>query len=538
MIDTLIHAQYFTLFLVIGLGIAIGQIKIKGVKFDLSAVIFVALFLGHVYHLYGMEVGLPPIIQQMGLLLFIYSIGMQAGPSFFSMFKSHGVKMLVLAAVTIASAVGVAFGTSFLLGLDHNISLGLFTGALTSTPGLAAAIEASGSPLASIGYGIAYPFGVIGVIVFIQLSPKLFRRTISLEEQRYVKETTAKMPQLRAQNFIVNNPNVYGKTIEELDVRTMTHANISRILKPNNEMISPLPTTVIAQGDLLRAVGTDDALGKFELLMGSKTDAKIPQSGDYEVKWYVVTNKKVVNKSLLQLNLMQNYRATVTRVRRAGIDMTAHPRFVLRYGDKVLVSCSKGNVDGVTQLLGNSLKRLNETSFLPVALGIVIGVILGTITIPLGGEKGFKLGLTGGTLLAALILSFVGKTGPVLWNLPASGNVILKQFGLLLFLTPVGLEAGSHLAETIAQYGIGLFGVGALVTIIPMFITLWVGLKLMKMNFLTLLGVLTGGMTSTPGLSAIDNITESEAPSVAYATVYPLALVLLVIVCQVIGTLI
>lgn len=535
MLETLINTQYFVLFLVIGLGIWLGQVKLKGVKFDLSAVIFVALFLGHVYHLYGIEVEMPPIIRQIGLLLFIYSIGMQAGPSFFSMFKSHGVKMLLLAGATIISAAGVAFGLSLLFDIDSNITLGLFTGALTSTPGLAAAIEASGSPLASIGYGIAYPFGVVGVIVFVQLSTKMFGVSVSLEEQKYVDETIRKTPQLRAQNFVVSNPNVFGKTIEELDVRTMTNANISRILRSDKEVVSPTPTAVINEGDLLRAVGTEKALKKFEILMGSPSEEVFPVSGDYEVKWYVITNKKVVNKTMVGLNLMRNFKATVTRVRRAGIDMTPHSNLTIKYGDKLLVSCSKGNVEGITQLFGDSLKRLNETSFLPVALGIVVGVVIGAISLPIG-EKGVRLGLTGGTLMAALVLSYIGKTGPVLWNLPASGNIILKQFGLLLFLTPVGLDAGAHLEETIRSYGLGLFAIGALVTVVPMIITTWLGFKVMKMNFLTLLGVLTGGMTSTPGLSAVDGVTQSEAPSVAYASVYPLALVLLVSVCQIIGS--
>lgn len=538
MFQELFQVQYFVLFLIIGLGIALGQVKIKGFSFDLSAVIFVALLMGHLYHYYNLEFTLPPIIQQMGLLLFIYSIGMQAGPSFFEMFRSHGIKMMVLATITILTGAGVAFGFSYFTDLDPNISLGLFTGALTSTPGLAAAIEASGSPLASIGYGIAYPFGVIGVILFIQLSPKIFKKDITTEEKAYTEESLSNIPELRAQNFIVSNPNVEGKSIQELDIRSMTGANISRILKPNQQMITPSPEVEINHGDLLRAVGTDEALHKFEYLIGKTTDQKIPRSGDYEVKWYVISNKNIVNKSIRELNLMENFRATVTRVRRSGIDMVPYPTLRIKYGDKILVSCSKGNIPGITHLFGDSMKRLNETSFLPVALGIVVGVILGAISIPLGGGVNFKLGLTGGTLMAAIILSYIGKTGPILWNLPASGNVILKQFGLLLFLTPVGLNAGAHIADTIQEYGIGLFGIGALITIVPMMVTLWAGLKLFNINFLTLLGVLTGGMTSTPGLSAIDSISKSEAPSVAYATVYPLALVILVIVCQTLGSLI
>ncbi len=533
----LITKDYFVLFLVIGLGIAIGKIKIKGIYFDLSAVIFVAIFFGYLYHTFGIDFDMPKIIQNVGLVLFIYTIGMQAGPSFFSSFKEQGLKLIILAGVTVISGAIVAISISYIYGTHMIMMTGLLTGALTSTPGLAAAIEASHDPLASIGYGIAYPFGVLGVILFVKLSPKLLRIDIAKEEEDYKLKSTSNTPPISNRNFIVSNENVDGKTIKELNIRFMTKANVSRIMKPNQESVSPTPDTVLHIGDIVKAVGTENALKRFEVLIGHPTDKKIPRSGNYEVKWYVVSNKDIVNKTIGELNLLENYLATITRIRRSAIDLTSRPTTRLRYGDKVLVSCTKGNVPAVTELFGDSIKSVDETSFLPVAFGIVVGVLVGAISFPLGGIH-FKLGLTGGVLLAALILSWKGKTGPIIWNLSGPANQILRQFGLLLFLTPVGLKAGGSLESAIAEHGMVLFLYGAVITLVPMIISVLVGRFILKLNFLSILGALTGGMTSTPGLSATDSMTESDAPQVAYAAVYPFALVLIIIIAEIMGMLV
>ncbi|MFK5878842.1 MAG: TrkA C-terminal domain-containing protein [Flavobacteriaceae bacterium] len=536
LIQELLTRDYFVLFLVIGLGIAIGKIKIKGIYFDLSAVIFVAIFFGYLYNLYGIEFSLSPIIQNIGLVLFIYTIGMQAGPTFFTSFRQEGSKLLMLAGVTVITGGFVAIGISYFYGVDMKMMTGLLTGALTSTPGLAAAIQSSHSPLASIGYGIAYPFGVLGVILFVKLSPKIFRVSIEKEEEVFKKKMFADTPIISNRNFIISNENVHGKTIKELNIRFMTKANISRVMKPNHESVTPCPETILETGDMVKAVGTETALKRVEVLLGHPTDKKIPRSGTYEIKWYVVSNKPVVNKSLTELNLLENYLATITRIRRSSIDLTPRPSTRIRYGDKLLVSCTKGNVTAVTNLFGDSLKRVGETSFLPVAFGIVIGIILGSINIPLGNFN-FNLGLTGGVLLAALFLSWKGKTGPIIWNLSGPANQVLRQFGLLLFLTPVGIKAGESLVAAINEHGTILFVYGALITLIPMFMTVIIGKYLLKLNLLSILGALTGGMTSTPGLSATDSMTETNAPQIAYATVYPIALVLIIVIAEVMGVL-
>jgi putative transport protein len=532
----LLTKDYFVLFLVIGLGIALGNVRVKGINFDTSAVIFVAIFFGYLYNLKGISFSIPPIIQSVGLVLFIYTIGMQAGPSFFSSFKEQGTKLIALAAITVITGGLTAVSISYVYGVDMNMMSGLLTGALTSTPGLAASIESSHSPLASIGYGIAYPFGVLGVILFVKLGPSLFRVNIKEEEKKFDEQSNSNTPMVINRNLIISNENVHGKTIDELKIRFMTKANISRIMKPNQLPISPTKDTVLEIGDIIKAVGTVNALHRIEILLGKVTDIEIPRSGTYDVKWYVVSNDTVVNKSIRELNLFENYSATITRIRRASIDLAPHPTTKIKYGDKILVSCSTGNISAVTQLFGDSLKRIGETSFLPVAFGIAIGILVGAIAIPLGGIH-LKLGLTGGVLLSSIFLSWKGKTGPIIWNLPGPANQILRQLGLLLFLTPVGLNAGQSLVLAIQEHGAILFLYGAIITLIPMITTVLIGRFLLKINFLSILGALTGGMTSTPGLSATDSMTESDAPQIAYAAVYPFSLVLIIAVAEIMAIL-
>ncbi|ARV15797.1 aspartate:alanine exchanger family transporter [Polaribacter sp. SA4-12] len=536
LISDLLTKDYFVLFLVIGLGIALGNVRIKGINFDTSAVIFVAIFFGYLYNLKGITFSIPPIIQRVGLVLFIYTIGMQAGPSFFSSFKEQGTKLIVLAGITVITGGITAISISYIYDVDMNMMSGLLTGALTSTPGLAASIQSSHSPLASIGYGIAYPFGVLGVILFVKLGPSLFRVNIKKEENEFEEKSSSSMPMVINKNLIISNENVHGKTIDELRIRFMTKANISRIMKPNQPPFSPTPKTILETGDIIKAVGTVNALNRIQVLLGKITDIEIPKSGTYDVKWYVVSNDTVVNKTIQELNLLENYSATITRIRRASIDLSPHPTTKIKYGDKIFISCSKGNVPAVTQLFGDSLKRIGQTSFLPVAFGIAIGIILGSIAIPIGGLQ-LKLGLTGGVLLASIFLSWKGKTGPVIWNLPGPANQILRQFGLLLFLTPVGLKAGQSLVLAIQEHGAILFLYGALITLMPMIITVLTGRFLLKINFLSILGALTGGMTSTPGLSATGSMTESEAPQIAYAAVYPFSLVLIIAMAEIMAIL-
>lgn len=526
----LLESPYFILFVIISLGILFGRIKYRGISLDMSAVIFVALLFGH----WGYQV--PAVFQTIGLLLFIYSVGIQAGPGLFESFRRQGLNIIIISLTIIVSGALLSLLAGSLLHIERPLAVGLFAGALTSTPGLAAAIEASSKPeMASIGYGVAYPFGVIGVILFIIVVTRILRINIKTEEEAYKASLLELHPEIGYGHYVVENKNMDQQTIEELQIRSMTGASISRILHGSNTVI-PKPKTRLYLGDIIRAVGSKETLEKVRLLVGPQVETEIPLNAPSEVQWILVTNKDVVNKTLNQLNLFSNYEATVTRVRRSGIDIAPKPQLQLKFGDKLLVAC-QGDIHEVATFLGNDDKKLSETDFLPIALGLVLGILVGEIEIPLWSGFSFKLGLTGGVLAIALILSRIGKTGPVLWHISGPANQLIRTLGLLLFLSAVGTQAGSTLVDTMSDQGIKLFLAGLLLTFIPMITALLVGRFFMRLNFLTLLGTITGGMTSTPGLTAINSLTDSEAPSIAYATVYPMALVAMIVASQLLAML-
>ena len=521
--------SYFVLFLIIAIGFIIGRIKIKGISLDVSAVIFVALVFGH----YGVVV--PKDFQNLGLVLFIFTIGIQAGPSFFESFKKNGRELAILASILIITAGIITFLIFYFFGIDKNLVIGLLNGALTSTPGLAAAIDATGSPLASIGYGIGYPFGVIGVILFVSFLPNFMKVKIKDEVKKYKEEVSTDFPEISKKHFIVENENVIDKSFAELNIRFMTKAVISRIMKGNIAM-APDSEIILQKGDIVRAVGSMEALERIKLLIGSEVENEIPLDTNYDVRSVLVTNKEVVKKTLGQLNILDTYQATITRIRRSGINISPSPSSTLQFGDKLIVVCHKDNMKDVSRIFGDDTSKLSSTDFLPIATGILLGILVGKLSLNFGNFS-FSLGLTGGVLMVALILGRTGKTGPILWTMTGASNQLLRQFGLLFFLAAVGTSAGASLVETFQEYGLELFGYGILITLVPMIITTLIGHYILNLNILTLLGTLTGSMTSTPGLAAVDNMVDVDASSVAYATVYPIAMVLLIIVVQILSLL-
>lgn len=523
--------SYFALFAIICIGYIIGSIKIKGISLDISAIIFVALVFGH----YG--VVMPAIIEKIGLILFIYTIGIQAGPGFFDSFKKQGRTLVAMATVIILSASAISYLAIIFMDIDVAVAIGLLTGALTSTPGLAAAIESTGSAGVSIGYGIAYPFGVIGVILFVRLYPKFTKGTIKKAEEEYELLSEEGFPDIFSKHFVVANENAAGKTISELRVRTMTEGVISRV-KINNEPQVPTPNTVLNIGDIVRAVGTTESLKKVELLIGHETMEEIPLKQGYEVQTILVTNPNVMNRTIKEIyQWTATYHVTITRVRRSGIDITPNPNFKLQMGDKIIIMCSKAHVEVVTKLFGGNIKKSSDTNFLPIAAGIVLGYMVGKFSLNFQDSFTFSLGLTGGVLAVAMILSRIGKTGPIIWSMSGGANQLLRTIGLMFFLVGVGTSAGAHIVETYNDYGYKLFLIGGAITIIPMALGAMVARWVFKVNLLSMLGALTGSMTSTPGLAAVDPMSDTNAASIAYATVYPVAMVLLIICVQILAAL-
>ncbi len=525
----LLNFSYFSLFLIVALGFMLGRIKIKGISLDVSAVIFIALLFGH----FGVII--PKELGNFGLVLFIFTIGIQAGPGFFDSFRSKGKTLIIITTLIIFSASLTAVALKYLFGIDTPSVVGLMAGALTSTPGLAVAIDSTNSPLASIAYGIAYPFGVIGVILFVKLIPRILGVDLEAEARKLEKERRGAFPDLKTYTFRVTNPQTFGKTLSQLGVRAMTGAIVSRI-RHGEDILMPKADATLMENDYVQAVGSEEALDRFSAMVGERMDGVLPLSDSQVVESLLITKKEMVNKHLGDLNIQRNFGCTVTRVRRSGIVISPSPDLALKFGDKLMCVGEREALSGLARLLGNDAKKLSDTDFFPIAMGIVLGVLFGKLNISFPGGLSFSPGLTGGVLIVALLLSAKGKTGPILWSMSGPANQLLRQLGLLLFLAEVGTSAGVNLVATFQESGLLLFGVGAAITLVPMLVATGVGYFVFKVSLLDLLGTITGGMTSTPGLAAADTMVDSNIPSVAYATVYPIAMVVLILFIQIIAT--
>ncbi len=491
--------------------------------------IFIALLFGH----FGVII--PKELGNFGLVLFIFTIGIQAGPGFFDSFKSKGKNLIIITLLIIVSAALTAVGAKLLYGIDTPSIVGLMAGALTSTPGLAVAIDSTNSPMASIAYGIAYPFGVIGVILFVKLLPVILRVDLQAEAKRLEAERRGAYPELETCIFRVSNPAAFGKTLAQMKVSSTTGVIVSRV-RHGNDILIPKSDLPLEENDYVQAVGSSDALERFSIMIGEREEGELPWHNSQVVGSLLITKQSMVNKRLGDLHLQRNFGCTVTRVRRSGIVISPSPDLALKFGDKLMCVGEKEALANMARLFGNDAKRLSDTDFFPIAMGIVLGVLFGKLNITFGGDMSFSPGLTGGILMTALILSAIGKTGSILWSMSGPANQLLRQLGLLLFLAEVGTSAGKNLVATFQESGLLLFGIGAAITIVPMIVAVLVGYLVFKISLLDLLGTITGGMTSTPGLAAADTMVDSNIPSVAYATVYPIAMVILILSIQIISS--
>ena len=339
MFADLLNSSYFALFLIVALGFMLGRIKIKGLSLDVSAVIFIALLFGH----FGVII--PKELGNFGLVLFIFTIGIQAGPGFFDSFRSKGKTLIIITLLIICSAALTAVGLKYAFDIDTPSVVGLIAGALTSTPGLAVAIDSTHSPLASIAYGIAYPFGVIGVILFVKLLPRIMRIDLDKEARRLEKERRSQFPELTTCLFRVTNPAVFDRSLMQINARAMTGAVISRH-KHNEQIAIPTAQTILHEGDYIQAVGSEEALNQLAVLVGEREEGELPLVDMQEIESLLLTKKDMINKQLGDLNLMKNFGCTVTRIRRSGIDLSPSPDLALKFGDKLMVVGEKDGIKG------------------------------------------------------------------------------------------------------------------------------------------------------------------------------------------------
>lgn len=521
----LLDEPLILVFIILFLGSWLGQIKIKGLSLGAAGVLLIAMVFGH----YGYEVS--PIVQNLGLSLFIVAIGLQAGPRFFRMMRSKGVIFGLISFFIILVSVITTIIVAKLFDLSAPLSVGLMTGALTSTPGLAAALQATNDPLASVGYGIAYPFGVLAVVLFVQLLPRILN--IDLEKDLEATTNPVRSKQSpEVMTILVTNPNLNKKTLKELAFHKKSVV-ISRIIRNGHTNIA-LSDTVVLSGDKLVAVGIKSELESFTEYVGEKANVELANPDNIQLRKITVEADDIIGKSIKQLKLRRNYGTTVTRIVRNGIELNQNPNMSLIRGDVLTAVSTENRLDEVEkQFTKNKLSETNVHIF-SISLTLLLGVLVGMIPIHLPGLGTITLGIAGGPLFVALIIGHFGKIGPIHVRYYSPANSVIQELGLVLFLAGAGTTAGQGLVEVIQTEGLKLVFGGTLITIIPVVIGYFIAKVIFKLSVVHSLGALSGGMTSTPALGALKQLIDSEDPAIAYAAAYPFALIFVAIAAQLI----
>lgn len=522
------------LFLTIGSGYLLSHLKVRGVGLGVAAVLFVGLALGAWG---GPAFALPELVAQFGLLLFVYSIGLAAGPSFFKVLKERGVAIAAVAAGAIGLAALATWGAAAALGLPAAMAAGLFCGAVTNTPALAAVTETlrgtPGAVLPTVGYSIAYPLGVIVPILLVEAAVRLFKIDVAAEARRAEASTGAATEAPAAVNLVVENRELAGRALGTSPLSRLG-VRVSRV-QHDGHVVVGTPSTVLAEGDVVRVVGTPAEVEKAKALIGPEVrQSPGPEHRRDEVDFrrVLLSNSALVGRRLGELHLEARYGALVTRVRRGDLDFVPTDDTVLQRGDRLRVVCRPARLPEVAAHLGDSTRAINETDFLSLSLGVVLGIALGALQLPLPGGLRLSLGLAGGPLLVALIVGYLGRTGPIIWSLPLSANMAFRNLGLVLFFAAVGLKAGNHFAGALAAQGPQLVLAGAIVTLVASIALMAGAVWLMKADFVTATGTLAGGQTQPALLTFAGERAHSEAPAAAYVAMMPLAMVAKIVLAQ------
>jgi putative transport protein len=536
--------------LVAVLGLWLGNLRFYSVGLGIGGVLFGGIAVGHFVGYFGVQLDMHTLqfIQEFGLILFVYTIGIQVGPGFFASLRTSGLKLNLFAALLVLMGFLVAFVIHKLFAVPLPVILGTYSGAVTNTPSLGAGQqilnELGAQPaemgVMGMGYAVAYPFGICGILLTMWLVRVIFKINIEREAQEFEQQSGHSKRNLQTINLAVRNPNLNGLMLQEIPSLEDGQVICSR-LKRGEALMVPHATTRIQLDDLVHLVGEPEALKRVRLVIGEEVDTSLSTQGtDLRVVRVVVTNEQVLSKTIQELDLKLKYDVVVSRLNRAGIELVPGSHSSLQFGDILNLVGRAEAIEAVANVVGNAQQKLQQVQMLPVFIGIGLGVVLGSIPFYLPGfPAALKLGLAGGPLVVALILSRIGSIGPLYWFMPPSANLALRELGIVLFLSVVGLKAGGKFVETLVQ-GDGLLWMafGVAITLIPLCSVGILARWLAGMNYLTLCGVLAGSMTDPPALAFANNLhPTSEASSLAYATIYPLVMFLRILSPQILAIL-
>ncbi|KAA0543168.1 YidE/YbjL duplication [Bacillus sp. BGMRC 2118] len=522
--EVLMEEPLLLLFLILFLGSWLGQLKVKGLSLGSAGILLFAMVFGH----FGFQV--PSIVQNFGLSLFIVSVGLQAGPRFFRMIRTSGMIFGIISIFIVLIAAITTVIVSKIFNLPEALSIGIMTGALTSTPGLAAALQATNDPIASVGYGIAYPFGVIAVVLFVQLLPRVLRVDVYQDLQQKTNpvknEESPDMITIEVTNTAINK-----KTLQELRLHKNFSVVISRVIRGQRSIIA-LSDTVLLEGDRLVTVGTRTELDRFCKYAGKEVPTTLQNVDHIKLRKIVVDSYDIIGKTMKELNLRRDYGVTVTRIERSGIEYSQNGKMRLERGDVLTIVSSEDRLNDVEKLFARRKLMVTNVHIFSLSIILLIGILLGMVPIHLPGLGTITLGVAGGPLFVALIIGHFGKVGPIKARYFQPSNQVIGDIGLSLFLAGAGTTAGQEIVHVIQTEGMQLVLAGALITIVPTISGYLIARKLFHLSMIHSLGALCGGMTSTPGLGAVNQLIESEDPAIAYAAAYPFALILVAIISQ------
>ncbi|ELV3387495.1 putative transporter [Enterobacter hormaechei] len=536
--------------LVAVVGLWLGNIKIRGVGFGIGGVLFGGIFVGHFADQLGwvLSADMLHFIQEFGLILFVYTIGIQVGPGFFASLRVSGLRLNLFAFGIVVMGGLVTAILHKLFAIPLPVVLGIFSGAVTNTPALGAGqqilrdlgIPADVVDQMGMSYAMAYPFGICGILLSMWLVRVLFRVNVEQEAKEHESTLTNGHALIKTINIRVENPNLNNMAIQDVPILNSATIICSR-LKRDDTLMVPSPDTLIQHGDLLHLVGQPADLNNARLVIGQEVDTSLSTRGtDMRVERVVVTNEKVLGKKIRDLQVKERYDVVISRLNRAGVELVASQDASLQFGDILNLVGRPSSIDAVADMVGNAQQKLQQVQMLPVFIGVGLGVMLGSIPLYVPGfPVALKLGLAGGPLIMALILGRIGSIGKLYWFMPPSANLALRELGIVLFLAVVGLKSGGDFVDTLVNgEGMSWVGYGIFITAIPLITVGLLARIFAKMNYLTLCGMLAGSMTDPPALAFANNLhATSGAAALSYATVYPLMMFLRIITPQLLAVL-
>ncbi|NNI15963.1 putative transporter [Pasteurella multocida] len=536
--------------LVAVIGLWIGHWKIRGVGLGIGGVLFGGIIVAHFTNQYGLKLDAHTMhfIQEFGLILFVYTIGIQVGPGFFASLRQSGLKLNGFAALIVLLGSLAVIVIHKLADVLLDIILGIYSGAVTNTPSLGAGQQilselglTQTTSTMGMAYAMAYPFGICGILLSMWLIRLFFRIKIDDEAKNFLKESGQDKETLGSINVRVTNPNLDGLRLVDIPGFDEKRDVVCTRLKRDEHISVPQANTIIQKGDLLHLVGEIPLLRKIKLVLGEEVDVPLSSfTGDLRSDRIVVTNEKVLGKKIRALGIHQKYGVVISRLNRAGVELVPTANTALQFGDVLHVVGRSEVLNQAVSILGNAQQKLQQVQMLPVFIGIGLGVLLGSIPFHIPGfPVPLKLGLAGGPLVVALILARIGSIGKLYWFMPPSANLALREIGIVLFLAVVGLKSGGNFVDTLVNgSGLEWMVYGIFITFVPLMIVGIVARLYAKMNYLSLCGLLAGSMTDPPALAFANAIKEeSGASALSYATVYPLVMFLRIISPQLLAIL-